>query len=135
METAKNNTNHLEMISIFHYALAGLIFLKGLTKIFFMGIGIIAAAGVLSERPQGMGIALFVLFLIFLAIPLLLLSLACAMAILVLLAGRYISTRKHLGYCQIIAAIECLCVPLGTILGIFTFMQLTKPEVKETFKQ
>jgi hypothetical protein len=33
----------------------------------------------------------------------------------------------------VIAAISCLLVPLGTVLGIFTILVLVRPSVKERF--
>ncbi|HOK94582.1 MAG TPA: hypothetical protein PK052_05995 [Anaerohalosphaeraceae bacterium] len=128
METETSNANYLETISILHYVLAVLIYFKGLIAPFIIGIAAVA----LSHSPHDTN--LFVLFLTFFAALLLILPLTCIFGTLVLLAGRYISTRKYLVYCQIIAGLECLCVPLGTILGIFTLIQLTKPTVKATFK-
>ena len=50
------------------------------------------------------------------------------------LAGRFIARRKHHLYCMIIAAINCLSMPLGTIIGIFTFVVLNRPTVKAQFR-
>jgi hypothetical protein len=134
MTDTKDISQNLDLVSIFHYVLAALIYLKGMIAFFFMGIGSIAMAAVLSDRPHDMAIALFALFLIFFAAPMLVLCVVWTIATLVLLAGRRIAARTNLGYCQVIAALECLCVPLGTILGILTLIQLTKPQAKETFK-
>lgn len=133
-----DNSSHsqsLELLSIFHYVLAAFTYLKGAVALIFMGIGTIAVAGVLADSPhdEEMAVALVALGLIFFAGPLLFLGLSWLGATLVLIAGRRIARRTHLGYCQVIAGLECLCVPFGTILGVFTLIKLTNPDVRELF--
>lgn len=123
----------LELAGIFHYVLAALIFLGGLPALIMMGIGTVSVMGVLSDRPHDMNIALLVLGLIFFAGPMLYLAVTLVMAILVLMAGRRISRRTNLAFCQVIAGLECLCVPFGTVLGIWTLILLTKDVVKNEF--
>lgn len=130
---ANQDSQTLELLSIFHYVLAALIYLKGAAALIFMGIGTIAVSGVLADQPDDMAVALVVLGLIFFAAPLVFLAAAWTAATLVLIAGRRIAKRTHLTYCQIIAGLECLCVPFGTILGVFTLITLTRPEVKDCF--
>ena len=33
----------------------------------------------------------------------------------------------------VVAALECLAFPLGTVLGVFTLIVLVRPEVKQLF--
>jgi hypothetical protein len=54
-------------------------------------------------------------------------------AALVLVAGRCISRRKHYTFCFIMACVECLSVPFGTVLGVFTILVLNRASVKELF--
>lgn len=131
--TEKKLSQNLELLSIFHYALAALIYLKGAAAFIFIGIGTIAVAGILSESPDDMFIGLFVIGLIFYVGPIIFMCLMWTFATMVLLAGRRMARRTNLTFCQVIGGLECLCLPLGTILGIFTLIALTKPETKETF--
>jgi hypothetical protein len=48
------------------------------------------------------------------------------MAICILIAGRCLSRRKRYSFALVIACIECLFVPFGTILGVFTIVALSR---------
>ncbi len=135
MATNQSNSNSqtLDLISIFHYVLAAMMYLKGAIAFVLMGIGSIAVMGVLADQPNDMVPALIVLGLIFFMAPMMFLTVSWTAATLVLFAGRRITKRTNLNYCQIVAGLECLCVPFGTALGIFTLINLTKPDVKESF--
>lgn len=134
MMTNNSSTSQtLDLLAIFHYVLAALIYLKGAAALIFIGIGTIAVFGVLSDQPHDMAVALVVLGLIFFLAPMLFLALMWTAATLVLIAGRRIAKRTNLTYCQVVAGLECLCVPFGTILGVFTLIGLTRPEVKDSF--
>jgi hypothetical protein len=54
-------------------------------------------------------------------------------AVCVILAGRYITKRRHYIFCLVIASLNCLFMPFGTILGVFTIVILMRPSVKELF--
>ena len=56
-------------------------------------------------------------------------------ATLMALTGRWLSARKHKTFCFVIACIECVNMPLGTILGVFTLVVLQKPSVTVLFDQ
>lgn len=51
-----------------------------------------------------------------------------------LLAGFYLRARKHRTFCFIVAAFDCLHMPLGTVLGIFTIVVLARDSVRESFE-
>ncbi|MCB1228804.1 MAG: hypothetical protein KDN19_00965 [Verrucomicrobiae bacterium] len=54
-------------------------------------------------------------------------------AILVILAGRRLASHRSHTFCLIIAGLECLFMPFGTILGVFTLIVLMKPEARVIF--
>jgi hypothetical protein len=56
-----------------------------------------------------------------------------AFAVLSFLAGRFLSRRQHHTFCIVIAAIDCMSLPLGTALGVFTILVLLRPSVKQLF--
>ena len=55
------------------------------------------------------------------------------MAICILIAGRSLALRKHYSFALVIACIECLFVPFGTILGVFTIVALSRESVRALF--
>jgi hypothetical protein len=51
-----------------------------------------------------------------------------------LLAGFYLRSRKHRTFCIVVAAFDCLHIPLGTVLGIFTIIVLARDSVRRAFE-
>jgi hypothetical protein len=49
-------------------------------------------------------------------------------------AGRSLAARKRYTFCIIVAAISCTFFPLGTALGVFTILVLSRPSVKALFE-
>jgi hypothetical protein len=47
-------------------------------------------------------------------------------AALVLIAGSCIAHRKHYTFCFVMACVECLSMPFGTVLGVFTILVLNR---------
>jgi hypothetical protein len=41
--------------------------------------------------------------------------------------------RKHYTFCLVMAGVECLFMPFGTVLGVFTILVLNRQTVKELF--
>ena len=60
-------------------------------------------------------------------------SLGWTFAVLVLVAGRCIARRKYYAFCFVMACVECLSVPFGTVLGVFTILVLNRASVRELF--
>ena len=51
----------------------------------------------------------------------------------ILLAGRKLQRRTSHTFCFLVACVECLFIPFGTILGVFSIIVLNRPPVKELF--
>jgi hypothetical protein len=49
--------------------------------------------------------------------------------ILTIYSGRCLQTHRHRTFSLVMAAIHCLWMPLGTILGVFTFVVLSRQSV------
>jgi hypothetical protein len=56
-----------------------------------------------------------------------------AMATLTILAGFWIRKRTHRVACLVVAAVSCLMIPYGTMMGVFTFLVLLRPSVAVLF--
>lgn len=56
-----------------------------------------------------------------------------AFATCLIIAGRRIVQRRSRLFCQIMAGIQCAFFPFHTILGVFTLVVLTKPEISVKF--
>ena len=57
-----------------------------------------------------------------------------AIAVCMILAGRFIARRKRYWFIFIMACIECALFPFGTVLGVFTIIVLARESVKDVFK-
>jgi len=54
-------------------------------------------------------------------------------AICILITGRSLSRRKCYSFALVMACVECLFIPFGTILGVFTIIVLLRESVKALF--
>lgn len=71
--------------------------------------------------------------LIFIVIGGLGLLISIVMGILTLMASKYLKDVKNYNFIFVMAILNCLTGILGILLGIFTIVELTKPEVKQLF--
>ena len=128
---------HLRLLAIFHYVGAGLAALFSFFPLLYTTIGAIfvfAARHPAAAGPKpGEELPPEFLGWIFAAVGLLLFLVGIAMAICILLAGRCLSRNKHYTFALVMACIECLFIPFGTILGVFTIIALSRESVRTLF--
>jgi len=124
---------HLKLLSIFYYVVGGLMILFALFPIFHFGFGLMM---IISPNSLGGGgpppppLVGWLFVLIAGAIMLV----GWTLAIGTMLAGRFLSQRKHYTYCLVMAGLSLLFQPFGTILGVFTILLLIRPSVKRLFE-
>lgn len=70
---------------------------------------------------------------VFIVISVIMVVVMWAIAIAIIIAGLNIRRRKAYTFCVVVGVVECVFMPLGTILGVFTLMVLTRPSVKALF--
>ncbi len=129
---ADQNEQHLRLLSIFHYVVGAIVGLFSCLPILHMVIGI--AFIVSPESMNGPGGPIPEMFgWMFALMGGLFVLAGWSVAICILLAGRFISHRRRYTFCLIIAGVECLFMPFGTVLGVLTLIVLTKAEVKDLF--
>ena len=125
---------HLRLLAIFHYVGAGLAALFSLFPMLYTTIGAIFIFAARHGTPKrGKELPPEFLGWIFAIVGLLLFFLGIAMAICILLAGGCLSRNKHYAFALVMACIECLFVPFGTILGVFTIVALSRESAKTLF--
>ena len=123
---------YLRLLSIFHYVVGGLAALFAFFPVVYiaMGILVVYAPGTMDAGDDAMA-ALF--GWVFIIIGAGLVVLGWAFAVFTIIAGRYLARQVHYLFCMVMAAIECIFMPFGTVLGIFTILVLAKPSVKKMF--
>jgi hypothetical protein len=130
-ELLDKDTEHLRLLTIFYYVNAGLSALSAFFAMVFIAMGLVFAT-VTKSGNTGNPPPLFVGYaLLIVGAALLLVGLAFSASLA--LVGRFLSQRRHRVFCLVIAALDCLSFPYGTVLGVFTFMVLMRPSVQALF--
>lgn len=122
---------HLKSIEIFHYVYGAMICFGGLFLLAIAALGGFLGSDFVADRAQDdaprvvgavlgvVGITLFVIVEI--------------MGILNIYSGSRIGKRKDRTLSMVVAAVNCLSVPLGLLLGIFTLIALSEDAVKQEY--
>lgn len=123
---------HLKMLSIFHYVIAGL----ALVGLLFLCLHFAIMTAVFSTPqiwksqnnqsgpPVQFLIPFFMFFYLFLG------GVIAVAGVLNFLSARFLRQRKHRTFSLVTAALNCLHIPFGTVLGVFTFIVLSRPSVR-----
>ena len=130
---ADQDAEHLRLLSVFHYIVAGMMALFGSFPIIHFIIGV---AVILGKFPHGTNgqpqPALFGWFFVLFAGAWMLAGWSLAVAMVV--AGRFLGQRRKYLYCLVVAGLTAaVCMPFGTVLGVFTIIVLMRPSVKKAF--
>jgi hypothetical protein len=125
---------HLQLLAIFHYVVAGLAALFSFFPLLYTTVGaiFIFAARHGTAKP-GEDLPPKFLGWIFAALGSLFFLIGIAMAICILIAGRSLALRKRYSFALVMACIECLFVRFGTILGVFTIVVLSRESARGLF--
>jgi hypothetical protein len=113
---------NLSTLSTLHYVYGGLVCFAGLVMLVLVGMGAFLQSDFIAEKShdpeadlvggvfQALGWGLFAFLEVWGA--------------LIILSGRWIAQRRNRTGSLVIAGFCCLSFPLGTALGIFTFIAL-----------
>ena len=129
------DADHLRVLSILHYVWGGLVLLFSSFAIVYIVLGVLMLTGRFAfatppgQRPPppelmgwmmagmgGCGLALGV-----------------AIGIANLVSARKMSRRQGRVFSIVMASINCLSVPLGTTLGVFTLVVLLRDSVRAAY--
>jgi hypothetical protein len=132
MTMVNQDEEHLRLLSILYYVWGGLTALGAC----FTGVYALVGGGLLTAvsqteqdgPPAWVGPMVFVIMgAVFVLIA--------VMAWLTIWTGRNLARRQRYTFCMVVAVITCLSFPLGTALGVFTLVVLSRPSVKQLFGQ
>jgi hypothetical protein len=130
-----HDQEHLRLLSIFHYIVGGLCTLFSFFPLLYVMMGslFIYAARHSSPSPKQdipseiMGWFIIGFGLIFFLIGL-------ALAVSIIMAGRALARRRRYWLAFVVACIQCLFMPFGTVLGVFTIIVLSRESTKQLFE-
>jgi len=128
----QTDREQLKLLSIFHYVLSGMAALFACFPFIHLALGLFLVLapekfGPGSQQPPAFMGWFFVGMAAFFILA------GWTYAVLVFIAGRLIARRQHHTFCFVAACLECLFMPFGTVLGVFTIIVLLRPSVKELF--
>lgn len=132
--SSDQDTEHLRLLSIFHYVVAAIVAVFSLLPLLHLAMGIAMVAGAFDELGKNASPPppAFIGW-IFVGLSAFCIVSGLAMAIVVAMAGQRIQQNRSHTFCLVVAGFECLFTPIGTALGVLTIIVLTRPSVKERF--
>jgi hypothetical protein len=131
----KTDADHLRLLSIFHFVGAGLAALG----ICFLALHYLGFHAFLDNPemwknqkgavpPPKEFFAMFKWFYVFFGMWFV------ASGILNVISGIFIGRQKFRTFSLIVAVINCIHIPLGTVLGVFTIVVLLRPSVRDLYE-
>ena len=126
---------HLTLLTIFHYVVGGMGVLFSCFPLIHVALGIfmLNEPKLFGDEPAqqpppvvgwmfaGMGATIFVI--------------GQVLSIGILIAARSLQRRVRYNFAFVMACIECILMPIGTVLGVFTILVLSRPSVKSLFER
>ena len=126
-------TNNLDTLRILHIVKGILTMLFSFFPLIYVVIGSFMTSGVIPDSstsgnssPEEVGIIMIAIGSIFTIIIL-------AIGILSLIAAKFIKEKRNYNFVFVASIICCLGGMLSIALGVFSLIELTKPEVKALF--
>jgi hypothetical protein len=128
-----HDTEHLWLLAIFHYVVAALAALFSFFPLLYSAMGGFMLYAAHHPGPHNQEPPPAIVGWIFIVFGALFFLAGLAMAICILIAGRSLARQRRYWFAFVMACIECLFMPFGTILGVFTIIVLSRESVKALF--
>ncbi len=130
----KIDADHLRLLAVFHFvgaglALLGLLFLVAhyaLFHFFFANPNMWQNQKQTPPPPEFF--AIFKWFYLVFAVWFV------GSGVLNVISGLCLRARKHRTFSMVVAGINCVHIPLGTVLGVFTLVILVRDSVRELYE-
>jgi len=131
-----DDEDHLRLLSICHYVVAALVGLCSLVPVIHLTVGSLLVSGKMEGLPAGSRgnppVFEAVGWMFILVASALILG-GLTVAGCLFHAARCLRERRSRTFCIVTAAVACLWVPLGTVLGVFTLLVLSRDGVRQAF--
>jgi hypothetical protein len=123
----------LRLLEIFHYILGTITCLFGLVGLLYVLLGVVmsrtmagpAWSGSFSQMFAGLWIGMSAFGVV----------MCETSGVLSMIAGWKYRRRSSYWFCFAVAAINCLFMPVGTVLGVFSIIVLNRHSVKVLFQR
>jgi hypothetical protein len=127
---------HLQLLAIFHYVIGGVYLFFSCFGFIYVALGLVMVTHpefLEHANDPHQGPPAWVGFFLA-AVGACFVLLGWTFGGLTLYSGRCIRKRQRRTFSQVMAAINCLWIPFGTILGAFTLVVLSRPSVIKTYE-
>jgi hypothetical protein len=134
-EPNKKDIEHLRQLTIFHFtaaglACAGLLFLAGHYAIMSAVFNDPAIVAKMNKEP-GFPVNFFHMFIwVYMVSG----SFVIVSGIANVISAIFLRRRRYRTFSLIVAGLNCLHMPLGTVLGVFTFVVLGRESVIQLYE-
>ncbi len=133
-DMSNKDIKHLNLLSMFHYIVGGITALFACMPFIHVFMGLAMVSGKFFQGSNDSGPPPFMGWM-FVIMGTVFIVLGWSLAVCIIVAGRKLKRHKNRVFCMIVAGIECMFMPLGTVLGVFTLIALNKDSIKEIFAQ
>lgn len=130
----RKDSEQINLLSVFHFVVAGL----SLFAIAFLFLHYLIMSTVFSNPALVKGangnfppkefMQILIWFYVFMGV---IFTIACGANIL---SGVFLRQRKHRTFSIVVAGLNCLQIPVGTTLGVFTIMVLLRSSVRQSYE-
>ena len=124
----EQDKSHLNLLGIFYYISGAINAVVLLIMVIFGGVALVATVAASRQDPEA-AIAAIIITVVF-GFSFLLVG---TITVLTFLAAHGLQNCQRKILIYIVAALSCMSVPLGTILGVFTFIVMARPGVPAAF--
>ncbi len=126
---------YLTALSVCHYVIGGLIALVSSIFIVHIVMGIAVLSGKLNMQGSSANQPVSPAFMgyVFVILGSIAVAFGWTLGALNIYSGLCISRRRRHMYSLIVAGVNCMWFPIGTALGVFTFVVLLKQSVKDMY--
>jgi hypothetical protein len=129
----RKDNEHIRLLSVFHFVVSGLaLFGMAFLCLHYFMMSSIFSNPEMWKAKDGAGAPkeffdVFVWFYLFMGV---MFAVACIANIL---SGLFLRQRKHRMFSLVVAGLDCVQIPFGTALGVFTIVVLLRDSVRESY--
>jgi hypothetical protein len=125
---------HLRLLAIGYYVTGATYSVCALFPVIYIVMGLFLALGMPDGARHGSGPDPAFMGWIFAIIGFVLMVVLSTVGGIQLYVGCCLQRRKSRTLCMVAAAVSCIFIPFGTLLGVFTFIVLGRQSVQALFQ-
>jgi hypothetical protein len=129
----RRDNDQIHLLAIFHFVLAGLMLLgMGFLCLHYFALHYVFSHPEIFKTNANLDApkAIFAAFIWFYLLVGFIAAVACVANIL---SGVFLWQRRNRMFSLVVAGLDCLQIPFGTALGVFTFIVLLRDSVRQSY--